>query len=420
MASGMKCVAEGIYRKKGKLYERVQRDDKDTFISIPATTLKEARTIRATRIAKHGQYKEGMIKEDPYARRRDSAKTESLDALCQVYLDAGCPDKRRRFKVGKQLESEKDRVATLRTWPGWTEQPVAAINLATLDRYEAWRRNTSKKMKNGRTVDMEIVTLKNVLRWAVRGERLTVNPLATIEITSYQKGPACHARDKRPDDAAELHALAGKLFAWYNSEVLGFQMLFEAFTGVRTSEALACRWDAKPGEPGYIDGDLLYLGRLKGGVNPWVTIHPALRALLDAMLLWRNTRKNAEGKLIYADAKPKWFFPSHVSPAEPVEASSLTHALRRISPAKPITSHGMRAYYVGVRRSEFIPDAVIAAEIGDKTGASIIESTYGPLPPNWKTATAGKITWLTEKGEPAWEVFRKQIGENVIAISAAG
>jgi hypothetical protein len=69
-----------------------------------------------------------------------------------------------------------------------------------------------------------------------------------------------------------------------------------------------------------------------------------------------------------------------------------------------------------VRRPEFIPDPVIAAEIGDKTGVSIIESTYGRLPPNWKTATAGKLSWMPE-GKAAWEIFRERIGQNVLALT---
>lgn len=48
---------------------------------------------------------------------------------------------------------------------------------------------------------------------------------------------------------------------------------------------------------------------------------------------------------------------------------------------------------------------MIAAEIGDKTGASIVSDTYGDLPPNWMDTKAGKLTWLPDKGKPAWEAF---------------
>jgi hypothetical protein len=41
-----------------------------------------------------------------------------------------------------------------------------------------------------------------------------------------------------PDDADELHAIASLLFGNPHSQVLGFQMLFEIYTGLRTSEIL--------------------------------------------------------------------------------------------------------------------------------------------------------------------------------------
>ena len=37
-----------------------------------------------------------------------------------------------------------------------------------------------------------------------------------------------------------------------------------------------------------------------------------------------------------------------------------------------------------MRRSQGASDGQIAAEIGDTTGAAIIASTYGAIPPNWR------------------------------------
>jgi hypothetical protein len=66
----------------------------------------------------------------------------------------------------------------------------------------------------------------------------------------------------------------------------------------------------------------------------------------------------------------------------------------------------MRAYYVTARRSQGISDAQIAAEIGDSTGASIISSTYGAVPPNWRGG--GKIGWLPANGPAAWDALGKE------------
>jgi len=70
-------------------------------------------------------------------------------------------------------------------------------------------------------------------------------------------------------------------------EVLAWQALLEAMTGLRTCEALQLRADAAPYEPGWItpDGKTLGVRRAKGqqNVNPFVEIWDGLRSVLDAL-----------------------------------------------------------------------------------------------------------------------------------------
>jgi hypothetical protein len=141
---------------------------------------------------------------------------------------------------------------------------ASALALADLERYDAWRRQSSKKMKNGRRVDQEVITLKHALRWAHRLGKLKNNPLEGVEIGRFQVGNSRPSRECRPRDADHLHELARRQFEGpAKGHVLGSQMLFEAFTGVRTGEALACRWDAKWGEAGFVEGECL-VGPRKG------------------------------------------------------------------------------------------------------------------------------------------------------------
>jgi integrase len=210
-----------------------------------------------------------------------------------------------------------------------------------------------------------------------------------------------------PISGTELHNLARYFFERSQSEVLGWQILLEAMTGCRTSEILKLRWDAKHrGEAGFIEGDWLWISRSKGGVKPFCQIHPALKETLRWLKAWRNARH----------PESPWFLPSsrktngaprknRVTGILPVALKSLTHALadagKKVAGAKR-TSHGLRAFYVTVRRSQGITDAQIADEIGDKSGASIITSTYGAVPPNWRGAA--KLSWMPGKGcKPAWE-----------------
>ncbi len=132
------------------------------------------------------------------------------------------------------------------------------------------------------------------------------------------------------------------------------------------------------------------------------------------MKLWRAVRffqGHSHNKPIPYTKSP-WFFPSPFNPMETVGKQSLAHALRKktaqwiekelLPQGSRRHSHGCRAFYVLVRRSEFIADGQIAAEIGDASGAPIIIKHYGPLPPNWRDSKEGKVTWLPNNGIPAW------------------
>jgi integrase len=201
-------------------------------------------------------------------------------------------------------------------------------------------------------------------------------------------------------DAAELHTVAAHLLDNPRSEALGWQLLLEALTGCRTGEVLRLRWDARHRqEPGFIEGEWLWLARSKGGVNPFAAIHPALRDCLEAMKRWR-----AAGRW----RNNPFFVPSFRHSSKPASALGLTHRLRLAGPrlvGRHLTSHGLRSFYVTVRRSQGTADAQIAAEIGDKTGAAIIVSTYGSVPPNWQ-GQAG-LDWIPKAGSPAWGPWLK-------------
>lgn len=412
----MKRVAEGIYRHVksdgtwGSLYERVHQNGRDTYVKLSVSRLSEARAARAANILQFERFMSGdKAVTNPYGCRA----AVTFSDLLEKFLEAGCPGKRRVYERSSETLYRTQRALhVMSTWPGWNGLHLDRITPQVIMNYGDWRRKEGN-VTNGRSIDIEVTALKSMLRWAVLRGHLLKSPLYEVELPSQQFAAPKKCREARPKDAKELHDIARYLFRGYRSQVLGFQVLFEAFTGVRTKEALRCRWDAKPYEPGFIDKGVLHISRSKKGVKPWITIHPALQALLDAMKKWNEGRPR----------KSVWFFPTYLLTEEPVSPKSLVQALERL-PGKEIgedsrvlvpanerrTSHGLRAYYVTVRRSQGVDDAVIAAEIGDKTGAAIIASTYGDLPPNWLDTTVGKLTWVPEGEAPAWEILCKTCG----------
>lgn len=333
MPGGYKPTSvRGIYTSGKAFFERVcivvSGTKRDSFKKLPATKLKEAENWRNLRRAEHYKAEEGLVAiASPYEKPAPSANAAkaTMHELCQAFIDAGCPDRDRQFKTGFQLKEEKRRAELLRGWDGWGVIPE--MNNATFLRYEAYRRaRNGSRIKNARTIDQEVITLKNVLRWAVLTEKLKAFPFANVEVIRFQKGEAEHAKQHCCASTDELHTIAARLFDYPRCEVLGFQMLLEAFTGMRTSEALRLRWDAKYGEPGYIDGDYLHIGRAKDGVNPWVFIHPALRALLKAMEKWRAVRVvELDSKVKFPLTNSPWFFPSPINPEKPVDICPLRY-----------------------------------------------------------------------------------------------
>lgn len=397
-------IAPGIYRddRTGHLYERPTIDGRRTWRKLNSHTVKLAiDEIRAKR-TDQARAAQGLAK-DPYA-----PKEKAIGELCSEYLKARCPDRNHRPRTGSSFDGEKSRIERL--LPFWSNRKVSSLKHKDCAAYHSWRKKNITRGDGGQAVDMELTTLSNVLHWAVYVGKADSNPLALNRPRFRNRKNITHCRETMPVDGNELHALATHFFSHPRSEAIGWQLLLEAMTGCRTSEVLRLRWDAKhQGEPGFIDGEWLWLNRSKGGVKPFVQIHPALSECIAALKHWRDWRH----------PQSKWWLPSPLVKGAPLVRHSLTHGLKRegiaaITGGARRTSHGLRAYYVTVRRSQGISDAQIADEIGDKSGASIIVETYGSVPPNWRGSVA--LSWMPS-GKPAWETL-KLPAKNVIPMVA--
>jgi integrase len=411
-------LTPGIYKdsRTGNFFERPRVNGRRTWRKLHSRTLKLAREELAAKRSDHARSKLGLAK-NPY-----DAKPHSIGGLCIQYLEAGCPNRQQQERTGKQLAQEQFRLNAL--IPFWKNIFPTEVKYSHYSQYFNWRKKQTKKARfGGRAVDMELNTLSNALSWALSVGKIEINPCAGGRPRFRPGNTVRHCREFAPLDGNELHALAGHFFEDRRSEVLGWQLLIEAMTGCRTSEVLKLRLDARhKGEPGFIDhlpdsGKVmvqdgnhgwLWIARSKGGVKPFVQIHPALAECLESFNRWH----------LWRFPKSKWWFPSSRKGEHlPIDLGSLTQALKmagKLIAGAHRTSHGLRAYYVTVRRSQGIPDAQIADEIGDRTGAAMIVSTYGSVPPNWRGSEA--IQWLPTKGKPAWTVLK--MPENVVALDS--
>jgi hypothetical protein len=361
--------------------------------------------------------------------------TLSVSGILIKYRDDGFPDKYLAVRDGRMLEIEERNCSVMLEY--FNGQPWDELLPPLWDKYKEWRvdripkreleriekekqreQEEKQRRKNGhkkkrkkkkqnaktkvertkhRTVDQERNTMLNAYKYVFRKGLITAIPAR--DLPRFQPSSEVqHCREFCPQNADELHEIAKLLFKKRSSEVLAWQLLFEAYTGLRTEEALNLRTDAKPEEPGFVrpDGNMdVY--RSKKGANPYVFIHDGLKELLDAHAKWKAVRY----------PKSPWYFPGREEPdLKPVDKQALAHRLWQLRKqiGRKITSHGMRAWYVLIRRSHGTPDSCIAWEIGHTSGGVLIAQVYGTVPSSWMNGGGPKLKWLPE-GDPAWTVI---------------
>lgn len=383
-------VAPGIYRyKTGTLYERPVINGRPTWRKLTADGLKLAKQELAAKRTDQTRARLGLA-VDPY-----QGGEKTVGELCQDYLRAGCPDRQRRPKAGTQLDQERSRLNILLEW--WASIRPGELNIGRCDAYADFRMGQvleSRGTTGARAVDLELNTLHNAFKHAVRSGQLRFDPLAFERPAYCASGQVRHCRDCAPKSGDELHAHARFFFERPETEVLGWQLLFEALTGCRTSEALSLRMDAADqGEPGFIADGVLWLARAKGGCNNFLRIHDALANCLRNFAVWRRRRFDDGGAV-------GWWFPR--SDGQKLENNALSRGLKHsavsVCQGEPRTSHGLRSFYVTVRRCQGANDGQIAIELGQRTGPSLITKVYGDSVP-------GKLDWLPANNSeaPSWE-----------------
>lgn len=392
--SPWQALGGGLYHHapSGRWYERPWIDGKRTFRKLDARTQKEAREEIASRRSDQARSRLGLA-VNPYA----GGKT--VGAILEAYIQAGYPDRHRQPRAAKALQGEIHHVSVLNRLVG--HLPVDGVTVQACDRFADQRRveiaRLSRARSGARTVDLELQALSNAFNYARRIGMALANPLQHGRPRYMRSKEIRRCRDTAPASGSELHLLARTLAEDEAGEVLAWQLLFSALTGCRTSEILNLRTDALPRKPGSIEGDWLWIERAKRGVNPYVLIHPDLRECIAGHQRWLAA--------LPAEWRGPWWFPSRRMKGQRVEKASLVRALKRMTGVLGLadrTAHGLRAYFVTVRRSQGVMDGQIAAEIGDQTVA-LISSTYGQVPPGWRGGA--ELGWKpTDGNRPFWDL----------------
>ena len=220
-------VEAGIYRNTSSdvYFERPKVNGKRTWRSLETTNLKHAREELHKRRAAVGTSK------DPYAE----TEAVTVGEIINRYKKDGYLDKNLGGRSGGTLIEETRNCGTLLEF--WKAIPVESVTDAVCDRYRDWRIKKTRNGKGKRVIDRELNTLNNAFRYAKRRAIVRLNPVA--DRPRYQPSKEVrHCREFMPGSADELHEFVAVVMKNPHSVVLGFQQLFEAMTGLRTSEIL--------------------------------------------------------------------------------------------------------------------------------------------------------------------------------------
>jgi integrase len=414
------------------IYQRtrngIQSDDWTIVVTQPGTGGKRiTRTFRGTRKDAERRERDLMaaVESNRWAEvdRTRLRAVVTLSQLAEAWLAAGMP------KPGGRPRSEAQRERLLPFLKAgltcWGTRSPGGIGPRDFEAYGSHKRQHARTGTGERAADLELVAMHNLCTWCVSTGRIPVNPFATRP-TYRAPEDVRHCTDAMPADDDELHTIAREMFAaGGQSVVAGAHLLMQTMTGLRPGEPGALRWDAVGEQPGARrmiqregqEVEVMLVRRLKGGINPGVRVHGALADFLAA---WR--RYTLEH---YPDSP--WMLPDPTNPLRPLVphgASSDSHLSRLLQSAavrlglpsrKP---HGMRAYFVRVRRSQGIDDASIAVELGQGSGPGLIVRTYGQ-----RLAILGGdglYDWIPANPETvAWRALESSEPANVIRISAS-
>jgi hypothetical protein len=141
------------------------------------------------------------------ANRQTPVINYTFKALHKKWLDAGCPGK--KGAVALTLQPMKSGASLLQYFKSRDIGGVHGIALRDMDEYAIWRKKSIKRGDGGRTVDIDLTTLSNMLHYAVKLGWLDTNLI--YRGRDQYRGEVRHAREVMPESAGVVEKIARKL-----------------------------------------------------------------------------------------------------------------------------------------------------------------------------------------------------------------
>ena len=227
MATGIRAVGNGI---QVRFTWNGQRHEPIWYQKPTATNLKKAASLRAelAHKAKHNTLTLHDLAQyfPQYRPASISASCPTFGELAQIYLDTA------QVSVNTRTEYKK---TLMKYWmPHFAIRPIDSIAATELRRLVAGIDWTSAKTRNN-----SLIPLRGVFDIAVEDEWIERNPASNIKNLKHQKPPI------EPFTQDEVRAILGDLYGRYKGRESIYAIYFDLafWTGLRTSELIALRWD---------------------------------------------------------------------------------------------------------------------------------------------------------------------------------
>lgn len=256
------------------------------------------------------------------------------------------------------------------------------VDRITAKEIHAFRENRLRGGASARTVNLDGVALRNVLKLAE--ERGHVEALPAVKQLK-QKPPAKKALLTKEEIARLIAATTADITK--NKELFRCYLRFLALTGAREKEALAVRWADVD-----FTREMVTIGSegvAKNHRSRDVDFSPELGALLRSM---------------QASCPPdsSWLFPSPQRGSRDVAAQTLRESLllvREKAGLAKVGFHHLRHFFASQCVMAGLDFMTIAAWLGHSDGGILVGKVYGHLADTHKKAAAKKLSFLGEAVE---------------------
>lgn len=138
--------------------------------------------------------------------------------------------------LGLQVK-EPSTMRGYRSAAGWWKSRLGAVPLKALKHSQILTALASEPTWSGKTRNNKVSVLRQALQIAIRDGTLAANPVDGIEAAPHQR------QQPDPFSIEEAEAILADLRAHYDPQVVNY-FAVKFFTGLRTSESLALRWDS--------------------------------------------------------------------------------------------------------------------------------------------------------------------------------